>query len=408
MSASAWRLCFVPPLGGRWGATVALIVGLLLAVSSAGAQTTAAPAGSPPPPTWRTPTTDAGGQSAALPPPMVAAVGRTPLARVSAGNGTLPTDHGQVWREYDISPYTLRVTSTNRPEQALIDWILRETGYETWHGETLGILSVNHRSLVVYHTPQVQAVVADVVDRFVSSEAQAQTFALHVMTLDSPNWRARVQPLLKPVQVQTPGVQAWLLEREGAAQLLAELARKIDFREHSSPQQVVNNGQSTGVSLTRGRSYVRGVNARPDAYQGYQPDTAVIDEGFSLEFSPLLSVDGKTIDATIKCNVDQVEKLVPVMIDVPTSLLPRQRVRIELPQVSSFRFHERFRWPSDKVLLVSLGMVPLPAPADGKSLVPGLSLPLMTSPARADMLVMVENKGSAATAARSTALPSSR
>jgi hypothetical protein len=374
-----------------------LAAALVLGASVALAQTAAPPGGNAPPPTWRTATADSGPQAGALASSIPAAVGRAPLARVSAGNGTLPNDHGQVWREYDISPYTLRVTSTNRPEQAIIDWILRETGYETWHGETLGVLSVNHRSLVVYHTPQVQAIVADVVDRFVSSEAQAQTFALHVMTLDNPNWRARVQSLLKPVQVQTPGVQAWLLEREGGAQLLAELARRIDFRQHNSPQQVVNNGQSTGVSLTRGRSYVRGANPRPDAYQGYQPDTAVIDEGFSLEFSPLLSVDGKTIDATIKCNVDQVEKLVPVMIDVPTSLLPRQRVRTELPQVASFRFHERFRWPSDKVLLVSLGMVPMPAPADGKSLVPGLSLPLSTSPARTDMLVMVENKGAVAT-----------
>ena len=226
------------------------------------AQTSAAPAVNGPPPTWRTPTADSGGQAGTLassaPPPLAER-----LTRVSAGNGTLPNDHGQVWREYDISPYTLRVTSTNRPEQAIIDWILRETGYETWHGETLGILSVNHRRLVVYHTPQVQAVVADVVDRFVSSEAQAQTFALHVMTLDNPNWRARVQSLLTPVQVQTPGVQAWLLEREGGAQLLAELTRRIDFREHSSPQQVVNNGQSTGVSLTRGRSYVRAPSRGP-------------------------------------------------------------------------------------------------------------------------------------------------
>ena len=400
MSAMECRSCLGPPLppGEGRGTRIGLLAAvLMLGTGLASAQTAAAPAATDPPPTWRTATADTGGQAGALPPSMSATVGRAPLARVSAGNGTLPNDHGQVWREYDISPYTLRVTSTNRPEQAIIDWILRETGYETWHGETLGILSVNHRSLVVYHTPQVQAVVADVVDRFVSSEAQAQTFALHVMTLDNPSWRARVQSLLKPVQVQTPGVQAWLLEREGGAQLLAELARRIDFREHSSPQQVVNNGQSTGVSLTRGRSYIRSVSPRQDAYQGYQPDTAVIDEGFSLEFSPLLSVDGKTIDATIKCNIDQVEKLVSVMIDVPTSLLPRQRVRIELPQVAGFRFHERFRWPSDKVLLVSLGMVPMPSPADGKSLVPGLSLPLTSSPARADMLVMVENMGTVAT-----------
>ncbi len=48
---------------------------------------------------------------------------RQPIARVTKGSGTLPNDHGQVWRDYDITPYTLRVTSTNRPEQAIVDWV---------------------------------------------------------------------------------------------------------------------------------------------------------------------------------------------------------------------------------------------------------------------------------------------
>ena len=56
-----------------------------------------------------------------------------------AGPATLPNAQGQVWREYDISPYTVRVTSTNRPEQAIVDWVLRETGYEARHAEPLGI-----------------------------------------------------------------------------------------------------------------------------------------------------------------------------------------------------------------------------------------------------------------------------
>ena len=44
---------------------------------------------------------------------------------VTAGNGSLPNDQGQVWRDYDISSYTARVTTTKRPEQAIVDWILR-------------------------------------------------------------------------------------------------------------------------------------------------------------------------------------------------------------------------------------------------------------------------------------------
>ena len=43
------------------------------------------------------------------------------LAKVTKGTGTLPNEHGQVWREYDISSYTLSVTSTDRPEQAIVD-----------------------------------------------------------------------------------------------------------------------------------------------------------------------------------------------------------------------------------------------------------------------------------------------
>ena len=64
-------------------------------------------------------------------------------ARVTNGNGTLPSDQGQVWREYDITPYTARVTSTNRPERAIVDWILRETGYEAWHGEAAAVLTAD-------------------------------------------------------------------------------------------------------------------------------------------------------------------------------------------------------------------------------------------------------------------------
>jgi len=321
---------------------------------------------------------------------------------VSSGNGSLPNDHGQLWREYDISPYTLRVTSTNRPEQAVVDWILRETGYEAWHSEPLAVLSAAPRKLTVYHTPEMQAAVADIVDRFVSSEAETHAFSLHVITLDHPNWRARAQGLLLPVQVQTPGVQAWLVEREAAAILLAELRRRTDFRQHSSPDLLVSNGQSTVVSAMRSRSYVRNVIPRPEVWPGFQPEIGQVDEGYSLEFSPLLSVDGQVIDATIRCDINQVEKLVPVVLDVASPAAPRQRSKIDVPQMSSFRFHERFRWPVDNVMLVSMGVVPLPVPSEGKSLVPGVPLPLPTTPARADLLVFVESRGKTGQAARVT------
>ena len=323
------------------------------------------------------------------PPPAVA---RRAL-RVTNGSGALPSEQGQVWREYDISPYTARVTTTKRPEQAIVDWILRETGYEVWHSEPLGILSASPRSLRVYHTPQMQAVVADIVDRFVSSEAESRTFSLRIATIDNPNWRATAHHTLRPIPAQTPGVSAWLMSKEDAAVLLGALQRRSDYRPHSSEHLLVNNGQATVISALRGRSFIRDVNPRPEAWQGYDNLQGQIDEGFSLEFNPLLSTDRRWVDAMIKCQIDQVEKLVPVMLEVPTQTAPRQRARVEVPQMSNFRFGERFRWPTDQVLLLSLGIVALPVPVDSTPSVAGLPVPFLSSPPRADLLVIIESKG---------------
>jgi hypothetical protein len=316
---------------------------------------------------------------------------RKPISRVTAGPATLPNEQGQVWREYDISSYTMRVTTTNRPEQAIVDWILRETGYEAWHSEPIGILSATKRSLKVYHTPEMHAVILELVDRFVTSEAESQAFGLRVMTIANPNWRIKAHPLLHPVAVQTQGIQAWLLQKEEAALLLADLRKRSDFREHSSPHMLVNNGQSAVVAATRGRTYTRDVIMRPGAIQAIEPEIAQFDEGFSLELNPLLSLDGRSVDAVIKCNIDQLEKLIPIMLDTGTSLAPRQRTKIEVPQAVHCRLHERFRWPTDQVLVVGLGVVAPPTPSDPNPLAMGL--PVLSAAARADLLVMVECKG---------------
>jgi hypothetical protein len=81
--------------------------------------------------------------------------------------------------------------------------------------------------------------------------------------------------------------------------------------------------------------------------------------------------------------------MIPVMIDVPTAAAPRQRQKIEVPQPISADLHERFRWPADQVLLISLGVGPTPVPAPAG----GLNVPLLSSPSRADMLIFVESRG---------------
>ena len=142
------------------------------------------------------------------------------------------------------------------------------------------------------------------------------------------------------------GANAWLLSKEDAAVLLNALQRRGDYHEHSSPHLLINNGQASVISAQRGRAFVRDVNPRPDAWQGYDNLPGQIDEGFSMEFQPLLSTDRRSVDAMIKCQIDQVEKLVPVMLEVPTQASPRQRAKVEVPQVSNFRFGEPSAGPS--------------------------------------------------------------
>src|SRR5206468_2409080 len=83
-------------------------------------------------------------------------------------------------------------------------------------------------------------------------------------------------------------------------------------------------------------------------------------------------------------------KLVPLNIDVPVGG-QSQRVQIQVPQIVSWRLSERFRWPTNEVLLLSCGVVATPAP--GASGVMGvLTSPLGIGGNRADALLMIEHR----------------
>jgi hypothetical protein len=106
-----------------------------------------------------------------------------------------------------------------------------------------------------------------------------------------------------------------------------------------------------------------------------------------------MSADGKTIDAVIQCHIDQVEKLVSIPIDLPAPGGQTQRVQVQVPQMVCWRLHERFRWPSSEVLLLSCGVVA--SPASDRATVLGLPSPLALGPGRADALLFIESKGKA-------------
>ena len=316
---------------------------------------------------------------------------RVTHAQISSGDDTLPNDHGQKWRKYDITPYTMRVEASERPEQAIVDWVLRETGYEAWHGTPFSILNANRQWLTAYHTPQMQAVVADIVDRFVNTEAERHSFGLRIITLKNPNWRTRALPLMTSIPVESPGVQGWIMPRENAALLLSELRRRTDYREHNPPHQMVLNGQSVVVSSMRPVSYTKGIVRTEQVWPGYQPEIGKLDEGFTLEFAPLLSMDTFTTDAVVKLQLAQVERMLPVTLEVPSQIAPNQRTQVQVPQMTAVQLHERFRWPTDQVLLLSMGVVAAPGPEKPNLVTDMLSLPKQAP--RADALLMIESRG---------------
>ena len=116
---------------------------------------------------------------------------RQPIARVTEGHGTLPNDAGQVWREYDISPTRCGSPRPIGPSKRSSIGFCCDTGYEAWHCDPFGLLSANRRTLRVYHTPEMQAVVADMVDRFVNTEAESHAFGMRRDRSGSPDWRAK-------------------------------------------------------------------------------------------------------------------------------------------------------------------------------------------------------------------------
>jgi hypothetical protein len=154
---------------------------------------------------------------------------------------------------------------------------------------------------------------------------------------------------------------------------------------------LVYHGQSLAIGSTRPRQYAKSLVPRPNTFPPYELELGRIDEGYSLELSPLASLDGTTVDAVIRCNINQVEKMVPLSIDVPIAGGGSRRERIEVPQMTSCDLHERFRWPTDQVLLVSRGVVATPAPA-AAGILP-FSLPGTPDTNRADALVFIQSRG---------------
>ncbi|MDA7858841.1 hypothetical protein N9B05_03390 [Mariniblastus sp.] len=320
----------------------------------------------------------------------------TAVASFTKTPNDLPSAAGQIWQEYDITPYTSQITNNKQPERSIVDWILRETGTEMWFYRPLGILNADKEKLYVYHTPEIQKVVKNIVERFNRTRGQVQNVDLHMMTIEKPNWRSDFYTILQPINVATPGTEAWILSKENAAILINSLTQRPEIRKHNSGRLSNHDGQTMVVEKITPVEFIRNLKWVPNQVPAFQPQQTRINEGYRLELSCLSSMDNSTIEAVIKCNVDQVEKLTKVKVDVPVGNGTKQEVTLQIPQLVSWRLHERFRWRNDQVLMLSCGVVASPEPEnDGIGLrIPGL--PQKSN--QAEALLFIEYRGPAQSA----------
>jgi len=295
--------------------------------------------------------------------------------------GQVPADIGQVWKTYDIKAF-VQAAGTGS-ERHVVDWVLQETGYAAWHGASPASLSATPESLACFHTPDMQARVADIVDRFVAVAAAPHRFNVRVIGFSSPSWRADARPVLQPIPVTTPGVQAWIVSRENMATVLGRLRSRSDFLELPTGPVLAGNGLPAVLSGGRTVPYVQDVAPRIDAWPGWQTQSAACDEGLSIDVHPLLSRDGSVVDAVFRCRIDQVERLAAVNLASPAG--DGGRVQVAVPQVAAVRIGERFRWPAAQTLVIGLGLVPWPVPAQNTS-----AAALLTDTRRRDVVVVVE------------------
>lgn len=315
---------------------------------------------------------------------------------------SLPKNAGQQWVEYDIRPFTKNVKGFDKPQQWLIDWIIRETGTDSWFHEPFGILSGDRDTLRVYHTPEMQKKVAAIYEKFVNGATEPQMFGVRIITVANPHWRSRAFGLMRSVPSESAGVSAWLMPKENGAIFLAQLRERGDAKELQAVEVPLHNGQLQHMEQLRSRNYLKEFVRNPAvAFPPYQPVTDEIREGFKLQISPLLSLDGRTADLLLQCEIDQVERLNPVKIDLPLGPNQAQSVQIEVPQIVSWRLRERFVWPTDQVLLLSCGVVATPTGPVDNTLTGnpptlfGLNRIIPPVGQRNDALLWIEYKGTA-------------
>lgn len=311
-------------------------------------------------------------------------------ALAERGLASLPSDAGQFWMVYDLTPYTSLYPNLPSPEQTIVSWILQDTGKDFWFKEPFGVISATREKLYVYHTAQVQQYVSNVLDRFMDAEKKKTVFRVQIFLVDTPDWRTRTASLLRPAPVGRNDISGWELNKTDVPAFQQTLSKRPDYTELNAARSDVPNAELFGWVLPAPeRTYVRDIQVAPSVPQGYVSDVHKIDEGYRFEATPLISTDGTKAEILFSCTSTVIEKTLSVPLKIPTASAPRQQLNAETPQIAHTEISDRISFSLDKAFLLDLGMVPMPEEASAAQS-PSLSTIVSGKPIYKNVLILIQ------------------
>jgi len=269
-----------------------------------------------------------------------------------------PTETGQRWQNFDIARYASLDSAQSSPQNAIIEWIFRRTGTAPWHGEKLAVLNAGRTRIRAFNDPKTLEQTAKIIERFTDAESDFLTVRVRFVAAVDTRWRYAVYSRLTAVGSGSQGQQIWTLSMEDAAYVLAQMQVYQGFRLIADEKVEMVNGQTFKVKSLEPKGYTGGMARESANGLGYQPKSEQLNEGVTLQISPLLTYDGDAVDAAIDLSANTVKSLHRTKVIAPREIGPAE-ITIDVPEVVESRLNQTVKgWPLGQTLLISAGIQP--------------------------------------------------
>lgn len=277
----------------------------------------------------------------------------------------LPDQPGNVFKSFDITPYTKLRHTTANPEKAILNWILRGTGQATWFGERIASLSATPNDLRVYHDAKVVRQIQELLGRFINANADVIALNIQVVTTTDPRWRYTVFSRLKPLATGAAGQQVWTTKLADSARATANMELDSGFRRLHQQRYEIINGQNQNIRIVNNRNYAAEIRRDGPAGSGAQLGVKTIEEGVTIQASPLLQFDDDAVELFLSIKAISLKNTLRTRVIAPQSVGPGE-TSIEIPETIESRLETTINpWNIGETLIISMGVLP--------NLLPGLA-----------------------------------